>query len=121
MIKLSSKPIARKSRVKPRRDTPRRSGRVRDDEYLAVVRTMRCYVCQRVGPSDPDHMGPHPLGRKADDDTCVPMCRLHHQERTDVTGVFRGFDRAAMSSWCDDAIADTRASVYSRLGRGRNV
>ncbi len=116
-MKRSTTPIARKTRVKPTRATPRRSGRVRNEEFLEVVRTMRCHVCQRVGPSDPDHMGSRPLGRKADDDTCVPMCRQHHQERTDVTGYFKGFACVTMREWCQTAISETRASVYARLGR----
>jgi hypothetical protein len=39
-----NKPIRRYKRPKPRRDTPRRSSRVRDLEYMDWVRSLPCYA-----------------------------------------------------------------------------
>jgi len=124
--------IKRKTRLKPRRSAPRKSGRKLWPEYLDAVRTLDCYACGRPGPSDPDHQGPRPFGRKADDDTAVPMCRTCHHYRTDgyVYGPFevvirgmpvamRGWKRAdkeRMRAWCSVAIAATQAVVYPMLG-----
>jgi hypothetical protein len=124
--------LKRKARLKPRRSTPRKSGRKLWPEYLDAVRTLDCYACGRPGPSDPDHQGPRPYGRKTDDDTAVPLCRMCHRWRTDGkvyvsryeddargTWVMRGWedaDKHQMRAWCSVAIAATRAVVYPMLG-----
>jgi hypothetical protein len=114
------KPLARKTRLSPRRKTPRRSGRVLDPDYLDRVRALPCYVCSKPGPSDPDHMGEHPYGRKADDDTCVPMCRVCHRMRTDgklrvfvtmIGFIWTPVVKFSMRAFCDDAIARTRTTL----------
>jgi hypothetical protein len=116
-------PLKRKARLRPRRATPRRSGREYDDLYLEAVRRLPC-VLWTEGNCDAwyvkgellrqaDHAGERPLGRKADDSTAIPMCPRHHRSRTDYTGFFRGWSGAMMRLWCDIAIAETRA----RLGR----
>ncbi len=115
MIK-QRKPLKRKTRLKPKRSTPRKSGRVRDEAYLDAVRALPCYVCGWEAPSDPDHQGEHPYGRKANDDTAVPMCRPCHSKRTDGYIPFLGegwirVNKGSMRAWCDVAIAATRAKV----------
>lgn len=118
--------LKRKSRLNPRRSSPRKSGRVLWSEYLEVVRTLSCYVCGKPGPSDPDHMGPHPYGRKADDDTAVPLDRWCHEKRQRgmialfEDGVaplwhFVGGASEDMRIWCSLAIRDTRAIVLPIL------
>lgn len=111
----------RKTRPKAKRATPRKSGRVLNPAYLASVRTMPCYACGRPGPSDPDHMGPHPLGRKADDDTAVPLDRACHERRqagfipTSLRPfpgwVFVGGSSMQMKAWCAEAIDATRSHL----------
>jgi len=107
-------PLKRKTRMRPRRATPRRSGRVRDREYLEVVRGMPC--CLRVlgecnGDVQAHHAGKRPMGRKADDDTAVPLCSWHHEAVHSVWGT------AAARPWMDRAIEQTRIWVRARLGR----
>lgn len=111
----------RKTPVVKRRRRPRRSERVRDEAYLTMVRELGYCAARRffgnaAGPCegdgvDPDHMGERPVGRKASDDTAVPMCRAHHDARTDYQGVFKGWDAARMRAWCDARIAETRAAL----------
>lgn len=58
-----------------------------------------------------DHAGSRALGRKAPDDTCIPMCEQHHEERTDYKRTFRGFSKDEMRAWNDWAIQKTRGDV----------
>lgn len=123
---MKRSPLKRKSRLKPRRSAPRKSGRVRWPEYLDEVRQLPCYVCGKPGPSDPDHQGPHPYGRKADDDTAVPMDRDCHRRRTDGylpvgrAAWRRALSKEEMRAWCDRAIRSTQAIVLPILA-ARNV
>ena len=94
-------PLARTGRLPARRATPRRSERVCNLSYLAWVNTLTCaasglngHVCE--GPIEADHVGPRPLGRKADDTTCIALCLLAHRQRTDHAGPFRAFTRDDM-------------------------
>jgi hypothetical protein len=125
------KALKRSTRLKPRRATPRRSGRVINTAYLAAVRTLPCYACSKPAPSEPDHQGSRPYGRKADDDTAVPMCGGPtgcHRMRTDgfLPDGFGGHrswpvtdwsfaNKEQMRAWCDVAIAATRAVVMPML------
>jgi hypothetical protein len=110
-------PLKRKTRLKLRRETERKSGRVRNPEYMAKVRALPCYVCAWPGPNDADHQGEHPYGRKADDDTCVPMCRVCHQLRTDGNipdGHYlewRQVGKEEMRQWSAVAIEATRRRI----------
>lgn len=122
--------MKRRKRLKQRRSKPRRSLRKLWPEYLEAVRGLPCYVCGwDLCHVDPDHMGPRPYGRKADDDTAVPMCRYCHRYRTDgnicepdtrqwvsshLSWVHANKD--VMREWCDRAIAATRAIVLPMLG-----
>ena len=102
-----------------RRSTPRRSERVRDLAYLAFVHTLPCVALnvpghRCAGPIEADHMGPRPLGRKADDRTAAPICQLGHIQRTDFSGPFRVFDQARMRRFLADSIASTQAAWERR-------
>lgn len=83
-------------------------GRRRDPDYVAWVKTLPCAVADEIGLDwhceggiEADHMGRRPLGRKADDDTCVPLCSLHHRQRTDFSGRFRTWGHDEMRAWLD--------------------
>jgi hypothetical protein len=51
----------------------------RDERYKCFIRSLWCLVCGSPYP-DPCHTGPHGMRQKADDHTCIPLCRRHHQE-----------------------------------------
>lgn len=102
----------KRSPLRRRRATPRRSDRARDLAYLAWVHTLTCaashlegHVCE--GPIEADHVGPRPLGRKSDDNLTIALCQLAHRQRTDFAGPFRSFDRAAMRGFVAQALLDT--------------
>lgn len=102
--------MLRRTRLRSRRPTPRRSDRERDLAYLSWLHTQRCWAVgleghQCEGPIEADHMGVRPMGRKADDATAAPLCMLAHRQRTDFSGPFRSWDRAKMRGWLDAAIA----------------
>lgn len=126
----------RRKAIKPRRETPRRSGRVRDPAFAAFVHTMQRW-CRRTlpghrcprdlgGVSEADHMGERPTGRKADDDTQVHLCKQIHVARDAKVGrewreggefwdTERGapWTREQMRAWMERGIADARAA-YAR-------
>ena len=134
-------PLKRSKPPKRKRSTPRRSARVRDPEYLQIVRGLACCAPPPMRPSDPahfmnisreewnrhegpveaDHAGQRPVGRKADDSTAIPMCRRHHRMRTDYSGCFAGWDAARMRAWCDQQIAATRLLAADRRAHATTV
>lgn len=113
------KSLRRKTWMRQRRATPRRSERVYDAERRRWARRQPCAV--RIDPPDPnrlttcsgrveaDHMGDRAAGRKASDDTCVGLCRQHHRERTDHSGAFFELDKEQLRAWRERAIARTQA------------
>lgn len=122
----SKTPLRRKARIRSRRSTPRRSGRVRDRNYLLAVKELPCCLAglgNCSGPIEADHAGRRPLGRKCSDDEAIPLCQKHHRERTDGYGFFLNASATTpdgpvpmsgwQREWCDRRIAETQA----RLGR----
>lgn len=119
----SKTPLRRKKRLRARRPTPRRSGRVRDGEYLLRVKQLPCAIARVsgegslpysppcYGPVEADHAGHRPFGRKCSDHETIPLCALHHRHRTDYVGLFGGWNAAKMRQWCDARIAETRARL----------
>jgi hypothetical protein len=108
--------LKRTSGLRSRRATPRRSERERDVDWMAVVRTMTCcarsidgHVCE--GPIEADHAGSRPAGRKANDDTTIPLCRRAHRERTDFSGIFRSWDKERMRAWLAEQVERTQAFI----------
>ena len=108
-----------KSGSKTRR-TKSRSKRKLDPVYLGDVRAMDCCaplyeggkffsVC--IGGVQAHHAGLRPLGRKADDDTAIPLCTRHHGEWHSGYGVFKGWTRAQRRDWADERIAETRRAL----------
>ncbi len=113
-------------RVKPKRrwirpfaKKPKRSGRVRNRDFLAFVHTLAC--CSRNlqgakcdGPLDASHLGERPFGVKASDDTAVAQCRACHSGWENCRGPFRGWTKEQRRTWADQQIGQTRAA-YDRL------
>lgn len=104
------KPLERRTRLRSRRASPRRSSRVLDAAYRAWVRRQPC--CARSlpghrcdGPIEGDHAGRRGRGQKADDATMIALCQLAHQQRDAFHGPFRTFDHDSMRSWLDDQVA----------------
>jgi hypothetical protein len=52
---------------------------VRDPQYTRFVKQFPCVGCRRTWLIDPCHCGPHGIGQKACDLTCIPLCRKCHQ------------------------------------------
>jgi hypothetical protein len=108
--------------------------RERDFEFMSWVRTRPCMVsvlspflfigsaasaakykltpCQ--GPIESDHMGMRGMGQKADDSTCVPMCRGHHSERHAHAGTFYPLVKAELRAWRAEAIKRTQIAWAGR-------
>ena len=109
--------LKRQIRLPRRRDLPRRGARVRDPAYLAQVRTLPCWFgvthdghrCD--GRMEADHAGYRGLGAKSNDDEAIPLCLLHHRQRTDFSGPFKGWDQGRMRGWLNDGITWTRGSL----------
>ncbi len=83
--------------------------------YLANVRRLPCCLHRgRAGRTcrgrvHAPHAGARPgPGRRAPDDTAVPLCMQHHAEWHNASGAFAGMDKAARRAWADRAIALTR-------------
>jgi hypothetical protein len=104
--------LKRQRPVVPRAKTKYRA-RPRDLEYMAWVRRQPCCaafpgrvqadppVRDCYGPIEADHAGLRSVGRKADDRTCIPLCRHHHRCRGSFSGVFRTWTKAQMRVWLD--------------------
>ena len=110
-------PLVRKTAVKRRRDTPRRSGRERSHAYLAAVHEVSCWMRQTHprhrcrGPIEADHAGERPVGRKSHDRETIALCRLAHRQRTGTSGPFRCATKESMRSWLDRGVVWTRAQI----------
>lgn len=105
------KPLARHTWMPRKRKTPRRSGRVRDQAHLIAVKMLPCCVAflgDCAGPTEADHAGKRPLGRKCSDLETIPLCQKHHRDRTDGRGVFWKMAAMFMRDWCDQRIAETQ-------------
>jgi hypothetical protein len=98
---------------------PKPTGRVRDKDYLAFVHTLACASrslpgAECEGPIEASHMGRRPVGRKADDDTCIAQCRRCHTNFGAKAGPFRDMSPEQIRTWADHQIAQTR-QAYTRL------
>lgn len=103
--------LLRSKWMKRRRAKPRRSGRVRNRAHLIAVKMLPCCVAflgDCNGPTEADHAGKRPLGRKCSDLETIPLCRKHHRDRTDGRGVFWRMAAMCLRDWCDQRIAETQ-------------
>lgn len=53
---------------------------VRDPLYRRFIKSLPCVACLKTWNVDPCHTGPHGVGQKSCDLSCIPLCRKHHQE-----------------------------------------
>lgn len=118
------KPLPRK------RARQRRTSRVVDEEYLAIVRTLPCCASRLDGHDNADHgngCDPHHvthlgLGAMGDDIDAVPLFRTCHNAVHAGAGPFRDWTKARRERWLVAQIADTRRRVAEvRAGRVRLV
>ncbi len=113
--------LRRKTPLNPKRSKPRRTEQVRDREYLdAVKRHGECCAVDLAnagrcwGPIDPHHTQRGGAGLKGSDHAVIPLCRKHHGNIEDLSGPFKGWNRARRDSWTAEKVLDTRARVSAR-------
>lgn len=84
----------------------------RDKKYLAWIRTLECIVCNRL-EVEAHHTGPHGMGQKASDYTCIPLCADHHTMGADA------YHRIGRKRW-EEMTGRAVAEIVERLnGRWR--
>lgn len=75
------------------------------------VRTLPCLM------SSPDcgwgveahHAGSRAFGRRAHDETCIPLCGFHHRCFHDASGPFKSWKKAQRREWTAEQIENTQA------------
>ncbi len=102
---MKRSPLKRKTPMKRKRPKARK-GPVKNPEHLAWIRTLPCSVyrlqeatCEKYGwhfvPICEGRIDPHHstigrgLGQKTDDAKAFPLCRKHHEELHNGSGLFR--------------------------------
>jgi hypothetical protein len=53
---------------------------VRDDDYKRFIKRLPCVGCLKTWGIDPAHTGPHGIGQKSCDLSCIPLCRTCHRD-----------------------------------------
>lgn len=114
-------------RSRMRRNTRRSSysRRERDREYMKWVKCQPCAIAEEPehrcdGPVEADHageIGTRALGRKAPDDTCIPLCTKAHMERQRWRGFFSGWGVIRVREWTEAVIARLRKQYLATLPR----
>jgi hypothetical protein len=127
-LNRGTKPLRRTTRLRARGNTAYRR-RERDVPYMLWVKRQPCMLRQICphpsmpvgfattpceGRVEADHMGARGTGQKADDRTCVPMCRRHHSERHAHAGTFFSLTRDDLRAWRTAAIERTQAAWSAR-------
>lgn len=94
--------------------------RPRNWEYMDWVRSQRCLLAKKGGAGDcqgrteADHAGvDHARGRKAPDETCIPLCTRHHRDRHEATGFFRDMSKDERRQWRLEAIVRTQQAYFA--------
>lgn len=104
---MKRSPLKRKTRLKPRRETARRSTRIVDTDYLNFLRGSVCAVAQKLlhgrdcaGVTEPDHER-HGVGggRRADDERAYPICSKHHGEIHALNGFAKGWRKEQLRAF----------------------
>lgn len=84
--------------------------------FVAFVHTLKCRMWMQdpcEGPLQAHHAGSRGVGQRAPDDTCIPLCRRHHQAWHDLLPPFRGMSRDERRAWRDAQIEWVRARFKS--------
>ena len=117
----------RRTRLRPKslKRGRRRTQAKRDSAYMEFVRGLDCWfahLSECMGRIDPHHAGwNHSKGEgkgtgiKAPDDTCVPLCRGHHQALETLSSPFKRVTKEQRRRWADETIAAVRA-MYAERG-----
>lgn len=81
--------------------------------FVSAVHYLNCCgTGEHYGRIEAHHAGRRPgLGRRAHDETCIPLCTQHHRQWHDGSGPFRGWTREQRATWSDARIAETRTLV----------
>jgi hypothetical protein len=85
-----------------------------NDIYVAEVRRMACVARDLghcMGRIEAHHAGDKGYGQKAHDETCVPLCLLHHRNWHDASGIFRDVPKEWRRRWIADQIAYTQRKL----------
>lgn len=103
-------------------------GRIHDRDFMLWVKGQPCAAgdledgAERArceGVIEAHHAGlRHGMSTKADDRTCVPLCRRHHVEWHGATGPFKPWDREVRRAWAVKTIARTQARHARRDSGG---
>ena len=119
-----STPLRRRTPLRSRSLTSKYRRRERDVPFMLWIKRQPCVV--RELPPDPsratpctgevqaDHAGARGLGQKADDRTCIALCRRHHRERTDHSGAFFNLTRDELRLWRAQALNATAIAWSTR-------
>lgn len=83
-------------------------------EYARFVRGLPCCVCSRR-PVEAHHAGERGLGKRAHDETCIPLCREHHAAWHDAGPPFRGMTKEQRRAWSEAAIGATGVAYAGSL------
>jgi hypothetical protein len=93
----------------------RYSQRKRETDFMLWVKMQACCASTFAidlgscdGVVEADHAGLRGMGMKASDWTCVPICTLHHRQRTDFSGPFKKWTQEMMRSFLQSAVANTQ-------------
>lgn len=98
----------------------RASSSPRYDVPAIVAKHLAC-----EGPIQVDHAGNRFTdgdGKRAFDRTCIPLCRKHHEQRTNAggtlgqAGIFYGFTAEMVRTWSNAAI-----EIHQQLARAAGV
>ena len=85
--------------------------------YVRWVRLQPCMLIGRgcLGRIEAHHAGrDRAFGRRAHDDTCIPLCQLHHRHWHSATGPFRHMNKLDRRTWSESAIKETRERYENR-------
>jgi hypothetical protein len=108
---------------------PKPRGRVHDQRFLDWCHLQPCVLgnvagaqpCRYIGGMpEANHAGKRPKGRKADDDTCLPMCNRHHEDYTLHLHFFAARPDGWRDAWRAQQIAIVQAA-YKVRDEGRAV
>jgi hypothetical protein len=86
---------------------------VRDEAYKRWIRSFPCTICGTRRRIEAAHTGPHGMGQKASDLSCIPLCGDQHAE------MHRGVQEFQERHGID--IAETVATLNKVWGQRRKA